>query len=79
MSTDTTEQLQDLAQSPAEEAVQAPAKTSSISPDELARLSDDVVAALKTVYDPEIPADIFELGLSSTRSTSKTTGWSRSS
>ena len=63
MSTDTTEQLQDLAQSPAEEAVQAPAKTSSISPDELARLSDDVVAALKTVYDPEIPADIFELGL----------------
>jgi len=43
--------------------VQAPAKTSSISPDELARLSDDVVAALKTVYDPEIPADIFELGL----------------
>ncbi len=32
-------------------------------PDELARLSDDVVAALKTVYDPEIPADIFELGL----------------
>lgn len=63
MSTDTTEQLQDLAQSPAEEAVQAPAKTSSIPPDELARLSDDVVAALKTVYDPEIPADIFELGL----------------
>lgn len=63
MSTDTTEQLQDLAQPRAEEAVQAPAKTSSISPDELARLSDDVVAALKTVYDPEIPADIFELGL----------------
>ncbi|KQM33053.1 FeS assembly SUF system protein [Rhizobium sp. Root564] len=52
-----------MAQSPAEEAVQAPAKTSSIAPDELARLSDDVVAALKTVYDPEIPADIFELGL----------------
>lgn len=63
MSTDTTEQLQDLAQAPVEEAVQAPAKTSSISPDELARLSDDVVAALKTVYDPEIPADIFGLGL----------------
>ncbi|MFK0382303.1 MULTISPECIES: SUF system Fe-S cluster assembly protein [Rhizobium/Agrobacterium group] len=38
-------------------------KVSTIPPDELARLSDDVIAALKTVYDPEIPADIFELGL----------------
>ncbi|MDQ0456090.1 SUF system Fe-S cluster assembly protein [Rhizobium paknamense] len=36
---------------------------SSIPQEELARLSDDIVAALKTVYDPEIPADIFELGL----------------
>ena len=36
---------------------------STIPADELARLSDDVIAALKTVYDPEIPADIFELGL----------------
>ena len=26
-------------------------------------LTDDIVAALKTVYDPEIPADIYELGL----------------
>ena len=31
--------------------------------DEIARLSDDIVASLKTVYDPEIPADIYELGL----------------
>ncbi|MBI3435173.1 MAG: SUF system Fe-S cluster assembly protein [Proteobacteria bacterium] len=30
---------------------------------EIARLSDAIVAALKTVYDPEIPADIYELGL----------------
>ncbi len=36
---------------------------SAIPPEELARLSDDIIAALKTVYDPEIPADIFELGL----------------
>jgi FeS assembly SUF system protein len=36
---------------------------SAIPQEELARLSDDIVAALKTVYDPEIPADIFELGL----------------
>lgn len=26
-------------------------------------LHDDVIMALKTVYDPEIPADIYELGL----------------
>ena len=36
---------------------------SAIPGEELARLSDDIVAALKTVYDPEIPADIYELGL----------------
>lgn len=36
---------------------------SAIPDEELARLSDDIVSALKTVYDPEIPADIFELGL----------------
>ena len=36
---------------------------SAIPPEELARLSDDIVSALKTVYDPEIPADIIELGL----------------
>lgn len=37
--------------------------TSAIPADELARLTDDIVSALKTVYDPEIPADIYELGL----------------
>jgi len=31
--------------------------------EEIARLTDDIIAALKTVYDPEIPADIYELGL----------------
>jgi FeS assembly SUF system protein len=36
---------------------------SAIPPEELARLTDDIIAALKTVYDPEIPADIYELGL----------------
>lgn len=43
------------------EATAAP--ISAIPADELARLTDDIVAALKTVYDPEIPADIYELGL----------------
>lgn len=41
----------------------APAQLSAIPSEELARLTDDIVGALKTVYDPEIPADIYELGL----------------
>ncbi|MBO6716348.1 MAG: SUF system Fe-S cluster assembly protein [Rhizobiaceae bacterium] len=41
----------------------APTVESKIPADELARLSDDIIGALKTVYDPEIPADIYELGL----------------
>ena len=36
---------------------------SALPADEVARLSDEIVGALKTVYDPEIPADIYELGL----------------
>ncbi|MCC6205803.1 MAG: SUF system Fe-S cluster assembly protein [Hyphomicrobiales bacterium] len=44
-------------------ASQSGASISAIPADELARLTDDIVAALKTVYDPEIPADIYELGL----------------
>ena len=38
-------------------------KVSAIPADELTRMTDDIIAALKTVYDPEIPADIYELGL----------------
>src|SRR5437870_1974979 len=30
---------------------------------EVARITDDIIAALKTVYDPEIPADVYEIGL----------------
>ena len=47
----------------APEAANPPAVESAIPADELARLTDDIVSALKTVYDPEIPADIYELGL----------------
>jgi len=36
---------------------------SNLPPEELDRLTTDIVAALKTVYDPEIPSDIYELGL----------------
>jgi FeS assembly SUF system protein len=36
---------------------------SALPEQEVARITDDVIAALKTVFDPEIPADIYELGL----------------
>ena len=36
---------------------------SSIPQKELNRLTDDLIAAFKSVYDPEIPVDIYELGL----------------
>ena len=34
-----------------------------LSSEEIGRLTDEIVAALKSVYDPEIPADVYELGL----------------
>lgn len=36
---------------------------SAIPEEELDRITQDIIAALKTVYDPEIPVDIYELGL----------------
>ena len=36
---------------------------SALPQEELDRLTDALVAAFKTVYDPEIPVDIYELGL----------------
>src|SRR3954463_7031030 len=37
--------------------------TSALDAAETERLGTEIVAALKTVFDPEIPADIYELGL----------------
>ncbi len=34
-----------------------------LPPEEIDRLTDEIIVALKTVYDPEIPSDIYELGL----------------
>ena len=41
----------------------APPSDSAIPAEELEQLTADIVGALKTVYDPEIPCDIYELGL----------------
>jgi FeS assembly SUF system protein len=43
-------------------AAQAPSN-GALTSDETARLTDEIVTALKSVYDPEIPADVYELGL----------------
>ncbi|MCC6775341.1 MAG: SUF system Fe-S cluster assembly protein [Hyphomicrobiales bacterium] len=56
---DELEKISSGATSPA----QTPADTPSLRSDELARMTDDIIAAIKTVYDPEIPSDIYELGL----------------
>ncbi|MFG1376636.1 SUF system Fe-S cluster assembly protein [Xanthobacter autotrophicus] len=45
------------------EQANMPQISSSIAEAELERLTDSIVGALKTVYDPEIPVDIYELGL----------------
>jgi len=44
-------------------AAETAEKPSAIPAEEMTRLTDEIVGALKTVYDPEIPADIYELGL----------------
>ncbi len=38
-------------------------QVSTIPAHELDKLTSDIVAAIKTVYDPEIPVDVYELGL----------------
>jgi FeS assembly SUF system protein len=59
MNEDATKEDIELAQpAPAHEAA-----ATALPQEEVSRLTDEIVAALKTVYDPEIPADIYELGL----------------
>jgi FeS assembly SUF system protein len=51
------------AQAASTAVAEAAEQPSAIPADEMTRLTDEIVGALKTVYDPEIPADIYELGL----------------
>jgi FeS assembly SUF system protein len=41
----------------------APSVSGAIPADEVERITSDLIGVLKTVYDPEIPVDIYELGL----------------
>jgi FeS assembly SUF system protein len=59
--TEDTQATTPVADKPADNA--AITGSSALSQEELDRLTDGIVAAIKTVYDPEIPADIYELGL----------------
>jgi FeS assembly SUF system protein len=58
---------EDMKDAPAAPAAgpDAAVTTPTVAPpaEEIARLTDDIINALKTVYDPEIPSDIYELGL----------------
>ena len=63
MTEQDTREVTLAAAAPAEAAAPAPAREPALPADEVARLTDEIIAALKTVYDPEIPADIYELGL----------------
>jgi FeS assembly SUF system protein len=40
-----------------------PTVSSTLPADEVERITADLIGVLKTVYDPEIPVDIYELGL----------------
>lgn len=57
MADDLTSRIADAAATPGDEA------PSAIPQDELDRITDDLIQELKKVYDPEIPVDIYELGL----------------
>ncbi len=63
--TDMEQKVQDKADTEVAEQTAAGSvfSASAIPQEELLRMTDDIIAALKTVYDPEIPADIYELGL----------------
>ncbi|MES2835274.1 MAG: iron-sulfur cluster assembly protein, partial [Pseudomonadota bacterium] len=52
-----------ISQSDAFAEAWAEPQKSALSQAELDRLTDDLITALKTVFDPEIPVDIYELGL----------------
>ena len=69
MRNDVADRVSSAAAAPAAEPAGAEPTTAAAAPEsalpaeEIARLSDEIVTALKTVYDPEIPADIYEIGL----------------
>ena len=62
LETDETTQVA-VAEKPAGPPEELKADAAAEAPADEDPLRDGIIAALKTVYDPEIPADIYELGL----------------
>lgn len=60
--TDEARDILDLS-APAPELTQPERASADLPQEEIDRLTDAIIAAFKTVYDPEIPVDIYELGL----------------
>jgi FeS assembly SUF system protein len=65
---ETVSAMPEMQHTASEEAPAAPDTTAAaarppLGEDAIERLREDVVLALKTVYDPEIPVNIYELGL----------------
>ena len=60
MADDLKHQIIDATAAPAGEGE---GKPSAIPQEELDRITDELIQELKKVYDPEIPVDIYELGL----------------
>jgi len=56
-----SEEVQDKPEGQTE--TQSPVTGSALPPEEVEAFGNELIAALKTVYDPEIPVDIYELGL----------------
>jgi FeS assembly SUF system protein len=69
MTDETAEKTEEVAPAPAPAAELTegnrvvPQMSSAIPEAEVARITADLIGVLKTVYDPEIPVDIYELGL----------------
>ena len=61
MTDQTSDTTTPAADKPPENA--AVSSSAALPQEEIDRLTDDIIAGIKTVYDPEIPADIYELGL----------------
>jgi FeS assembly SUF system protein len=58
--------MNDTPQTPIEEKTAGNAAVNgspALPQDELNRLTDDIIAGIKTVFDPEIPSDVYEIGL----------------
>ncbi len=60
---DATDTPDGAAMQPEDSLVMRTSGAGALPPQEVERITADLVAALKTVYDPEIPVDTYELGL----------------